>query len=277
MNQVGVFQAGLTAEDSIPALGTLLWIGDESDSEFKAAYEHCIAHSPQVALRSSMAEVFRRPAAAVHGIVIAQSQRTLISSELLGQLRRCYPHAEILSLMGSCCEGMHAKVLDPALSRTERLYSHQWTQVLPGWLQNCGGFELPAAGRCRSVAVVSATPAIGDALMDLAESTGATTIWCRDVSRWQVRRVDAIWWDDSVAYATTAAEWRKRTDRFSSGEWKPNHAWIANAPRHRQLIAASAGGVSLVVSKPFRIDALLAMLDTGQGNSDTSYSNLRVA
>jgi len=276
MNQVGVFHTG-TADDSVPLLGTLLWIGDAAGTEFNPAYQHCLAHAPQVAVRGSMAEAFQRPAAAVRGIVIAQSERSLVSAELLAQLRQRYPQAEILCLMGSCCEGMYAKVLDPAFARTERLYSHQWRQVLPLWLQNCGSLEAPATGRCRSVVVVSATPAFGDALMDLAESTGATTIWCRDASCWQVRRVDAVWWDDSVAFATTAAQWRQRTHHFSTSHGKPSHVWIANAPRHSQQLAAAAGGVSIVVSKPFRIESLLGMLDLTEVDADTSDASLRAA
>lgn len=276
MNQVGVFNSSITNEQ-VSTTGTLMWVSTGADAEFSEAYQYCLAHAPQIALRSSVSEGLVRPATAVRAIVVAQSERSDVSRHLIRDMREAYPEARILCLMGSCCEGMYAKVLDPVFSNTERLYCHQWSQVLPEWLRCCGAAVASEDTMCRSVAVVSATPAIGSALMDLAESAGAVTVWCRDVCRWQMRRVDAVWWDDSVATAVSAEDWSRRVNQFSNQGWSPVHAWIANAPRHGQVKAAAAGGVALTLSKPYRIDPLLSLLGCGRSDQTGVTTALRVA
>ena len=129
----------------------------------------------------------------------------------------------------------------------------------------------------RSVAVVSATPAIGSALMDIAESAGAVTLWCRDVCRWQMRQVDAVWWDDSVARAATSDQWKERLEKCATADRSPVHAWIANAPRCSQVKAAAEGGISLTLSKPHRIEPLLSLLGTCRPEQAKSTAGLRVA
>lgn len=276
MDQVGVFNSGIVDQKrSRPA--TLMWISADAGAEFLEAYQYCIAHAPQVAIRSSVADGLHRPASEVQAIVITQSQRPELSGGLVSELRNAYPDAKIICLMGSCCEGMYAKVLDPVFSKSERIYCHHWRQVLPEWLQCCGAVVTSIDTICRSVAVVSATPAIGAALMDLAESAGAMTIWCRDACRWQMRRVDTVWWDDSVAGAASAEQWSQRIKQFSTAGWSPVHAWIANAPRHSQVKAANEGGVALTLSKPHRIDPLLSLLGGCRAGKTVSTASLRVA
>ena len=108
--------------------------------------------------------------------------------------------------------------------------------------------------------------------MDLAESAGAVTLWCRDVCSWQMRQVDAVWWDDSVAGAVSATDqWKERLEKCSTADQSPVHAWIANAPRCSQVKAAAEGGISLTLSKPHRIEPLLSLLENlsaGAGESN---------
>lgn len=276
MDQVGVFHSGRVSE-RLSTPGTLMWVSADTGSEFLQARQYCIAHAPQIAFRASVVEGLKRPAAEVRGIVVTQSQRTVVSRSLIRDLREAYPAARILCLMGACCEGMYAKVLDPVFTRVERVYCHQWDQFLPDWLRCCGAMVSSHEATSRSVAVVSATPAIGSALMDLAESAGAVTLWCRDVCSWQMRQVDAVWWDDSAAVAVSAAQWKERLKKFSTMDRSPVHAWIANAPRFGQVKAAMDGGVSLTLSKPHRIGPLLSLLEAGQSEQEKHRAGLRVA
>ena len=276
MDHVGVFNTGMT-DERLSTPGTLMWVGADAGFEFLEAQRYCIAHAPQIAMRASVMEGLERPAAEVRAIVITQTQRIAVSRSQIRDLREAYPKAKILCLMGACCEGMYAKILDPVFSKTERVYCHQWAQVLPEWLRCCGAIVASENMNFRSVAVVSATPAIGSALMDLAESAGAVTLWCRDVCRWQMRQVDAVWWDDSVARATTSDQWKERLEKCATADRSPVHAWIANAPRCSQVKAAAAGGISLTLSKPHRIEPLLSLLGTCRPEQAKSTAGLRVA
>ena len=274
MNQVGVVHSGDSHEQNP---GTLMWVSNDENAEFSEAYQYCLAHASQIAIRSSIADGLKRPAAHVRAIVVTQSERNVPSRGLVRDLREFYPEARVLTLLGACCEGMYAKVIDPVFTRNERLYCHQWRQALPAWLQICDAVVPVRTGACRSVAVVSATPATGSALMDLAESAGAVAIWCRDGCRWKMRSIDSVWWDDSTALAVSAEQWRERLRQFSGAGREPVHAWIANAPRGSQVLEARAGGVALTLSKPFQIAPLLALLDSSHSQEGDASAALRVA
>ena len=114
---------------------------------------------PRLPCGLPLCEGLERPAAEVRAIVVTQSQR--ISSLAISDSgpAEAYPEAKILCLMGACCEGMYAKVLDPVFSKTERVYCHQWAQVLPEWLRCCGAtrgqtlkiiFSLSCCGKCNA-------------------------------------------------------------------------------------------------------------------------------
>ncbi len=258
MDQVDVFQSRVM-DDSLSKPGTLMWVSADAGSEFLEARQYCIAHAPQVAMRASVVEGLARPAAEVRAIVVTQSQRAVVSRKLIRDLQEAYPQARILCLMGACCEGMYAKVLDPVFSSTERVYCHQWAQVLPEWLRSCGAVVTSGGTLARSVAVVSATPAIGSALMDLAESAGAVTLWCRDICRWQMRQVDAVWWDDSVAHLQEPQRAQAQHGLIvARAAYRVDRAGLAQAcgddPRRRLvLVSFSAFAVALRVGSWLRL------------------------
>ena len=271
-------QAG-TASDRVSSgqLGTLLWIGGTSSSEFEPAKSYCIQHAPQIAIRDTVQDAMTRPAAAVRGILIAESTRKPVSSETVSRLRLLYPKAEIACLMGAGCEGMHAKVLNPSLEREARFYAYQWNQVLPNWLTACGATRVEAQDVCNSVAVVASSMSNAEAMMDLAESAGATAVWCRDEHACHVRGIDAVWWDDSIAKAGSQETWTARLNQFASHRASVTHAWIANLPRPAQIAAAEAAGVDVVLSKPYRTDALLETLGVSIAGSGLSAPLRRAA
>jgi hypothetical protein len=176
----------------------------------------------------------------------------------LDSLARLYPEASILNLMGTLCEGM--PVTEDGTRGVDRLYWHRWNQVLPQWLSPCGVRPEQSHGCSTSVAVLASTFACGEPLLDLAESSGATAVWCRSPESLRIRNVDAVWWDDSLAPPTSYQGWRNRISAFSAGGPRTQHAWIANSPRHDQQRHATRGGVDVVISKPHRIEGLLSML-----------------
>ena len=113
--------------------------------------------------------------------------------------------------------------------------------------------------------------------MDLAELAGVTAVWCRDAHASHVRGVDAVWWDDSIAKAGSVETWKMRLHRFASHGESITHAWIANLPRPKQIAAAEAAGIDVVLSKPYRIDALLETLGASTAGTGASALLRRAA
>jgi hypothetical protein len=162
-----------------------------------------------------------------------------------------------MTLLGPLCQGV-------GFNRVGECCDWQhWNEVLPEWL----GIERPSRSRCRTVAVVASTLAAAEPLLELAESVGATAVWCRQPSRQGVRNVDAVWWDDSAAQPASEHDWRDRIEAFAGSGHRAQkgppvqHAWVANSPTLQQARQARAAGVEFLVSKPHRIDSLLGMLD----------------
>lgn len=256
--------------DAAPPLGTLMWIGDFKSPEFGEAYQHCLAQVAQFALRRNFDDALCRPAAQVRCILIAQATRRPLDRRCLELLREAYPEASFLNLQGTLCEGMREPA--DAVFDGNRHYWHRWNQVLPDWLSRCGvAHDSLTRLNCRSVAVLTSSFGAGEPLMELAESAGATAVWCRRPDAHRVRNVDAVWWDDTVASPTSSDRWRERIAAFGgSGTRTAHHAWIVNAPRLEAQRQAIDGGIDLVVSKPHRIDCLLATLASQSDADDCS-------
>lgn len=259
------------APDAHPALGTLMWIGESTSPEFNEAYQHCLTKVAQLALRFNFDDALCRPAAGVGCILIAQSTRHQLNRRCLEMLREAYPQASFLNLQGTLCEGMR-QLPEPTFGPNQH-YWHRWNQVLPEWLGSCGvasdnSQPLSRVG-VRSVAVLTSTFAAGESLMDLAESAGATAVWCRRPDTHRVRNVDTVWWDDSVAGPTSSHGWRERIAAFGGENEPRQHAWIVNAPRLEEQREATRGGIDVVVSKPHHINCLVAMLTSGTSAADS--------
>jgi len=256
-------------------LGTLLWIGDSASSDFHDAFQFCVSSVAQLALRRDLGEALQRPAANVDRILVAQSTRQPIDQRSIERLVTLYPEASFLNLLGTLCEGMRTPA--GSVFDSNRHFWHRWNQVLPQWLGVRGKLPIQAnRDRC-SVAVVTSTYASGESLMDLAESAGATAVWCRGADTHRVRNVDVVWWDDSVAGPTSSHGWRQRIATFESAGRRPKHAWIVHAPRFDQRREAINGGVDVVVSKPHLIDCLLDMLHNPDAKSAKRSTPIRKA
>lgn len=257
-------------------LGTLLWIGDPTIPEFRDSFEYCVSRVAQFALRTDLDEALRRPAAGVRCILLSRATRRPIEQCLLDRLSELYPRASILNLMGTLCEGMC--ISEDHTPGANRLYWHRWNQVLPQWLAPCGVAQAQPTKRSSSVAVLAATFAGGEPLLDLAESAGATAVWCQGPDTLRVRNVDAVWWDDSLASPTSSRRWCERIAAFGASGRRSQHAWIANSPRYDQQRQATQGGIDIVISKPHRIEGLLHMLAGGDVTQcDDSHATLKAA
>jgi hypothetical protein len=277
MSDLTFSRAGTVADaNSLAALGTLMWIGDSTSPEFSDAYQHCLAQVAQLAMRRNFDDALCRPATAVRCILVTQSTRQQLDRRCLEKLRETYPDASFLNLQGTLCEGMRG-LTEPVFG-PNRHYWHRWNQILPEWLGSCGvasdcSQQLSQLG-CRSVAVLTSTFVAGESLMDLAESAGATAVWCRRPDTHRVRNVDAVWWDDSVAGPTSSLGWRERIAAFASEGRSPQHAWIVNAPRLDEKREATRGGIDVVVSKPHRINCLVEMLANRSGATDSGFATV---
>lgn len=224
-----------------------MWVGDTTASEFRGAVEYCLMNVSQLAFRRDMAEAESRPASDVRWILFAQSDRNNFDRRRL--LHR-YPKAKAITLCGSLCQSTGQ------CFHTDSCDWHRWEQELPGWF----GLEHAKSPQCQTVAVVASSLSAADPLMDLAQSCGATAIWCRNANAHQVRNIDAVWWDDSVATPVSAQVWSSRMDVFARPGKSVQHAWIANSPTMWDAQQAREAGIGWLVSKPHRIDALVGML-----------------
>jgi hypothetical protein len=274
-----------------------LWIGDHSAPEFRPVYEFCVASVAQLALRADLQQALARPAAHVRCVVLARMTRQAIDPLHQQRLAETYPQASIRCLLGPLCEGMRNPAAPPSGSTTAvsmhgvsmhevSMYSHRWNQWLPQWLVPCGHTTNAPAEPCRSVAVLASTLTQADPLLELAESAGATAVWCRSADSLRVRNISAVWWDDSVARSTSQRGWVARMESFGGrrlgtepshvGRRRCLHAWIVNAPRQYEQSAAIGAGIDLVLSKPYRNDLLLAMLDTTRAAMPRSAAPLDI-
>ncbi len=247
---------------------TLLWIGDRASPEFQAAYQFCEANVAQLAMRRDVDEAVSRPAHAVGRILLARGTRQPLPTAGMNRLLRCYRQASWLQLRGTLCEGDRTGQSD--LFDGVDCYWHQWNQTLPRWLHPCGTSArietspMIIGQRPASVAVIAASIAAADPLMELIVSRGATAIWCRGPDAFRVRSVGAVWWDDSVARPASRTVWQQRIASCAAESTKCQHAWLVNSPRIECYRQARSGGVNMIVSKPFDIDCLAESLATGQ-------------
>ena len=260
--------------------GTLIWVGDRNLDEFFEAYRFCENRVAQIAVRRDLWDAVRRPASSVRRVIVTRDSRRPLDDHALRELRRAYPSACFLELMGPLCADGVTKV---APGQPFHIHWHQANQVLPGWLQaDDGGRDAPW-GRCgaghgrsdrgvspredgdsvaSSVAVVAAVAANAEPLMDLAASVGKVAVWCRHPDSFRLRNVDVVWWDDSATGRMGGDEWHRRMGAMRSANMSgpQRHAWLVTAPNIEHCRTAYDAGVELILTKPARIEPLLEML-----------------
>ncbi|NND98183.1 MAG: hypothetical protein HKN47_12720 [Pirellulaceae bacterium] len=252
--------------------GTLMWIGQRDDAEFRPVFAFCESQSAQLAWRSSLHDAASRPARDVACIVITRQTRTEHSPKQLQQICDAYPDATLIQILGSLCEGERPRNTDPFGPHT--IYWYQWNQFLTSWLANCGAIQTTdSRSVARSVAIVAESMSSADPLMDLAASVGTAAYWCRTPSAHVARNFDVIWWDDSVARAASTAVWQRRIETITSRSNHPtHHVWMTHCPRAQDRQAALRGGIDILLNKPYRIESLLQTICPQQPQCDQAAS-----
>ncbi len=214
----------------------------------------------------------------VDRIIFARASRRAITAAEVSGLVATYPQATRMQLRGPLCEGDR---LDHAWSG-QRCRWHEWNQVLPAWLHGSSTVTAPneGAGHVNSVAVIAASLAAADPLMDLIVSEGAAAIWSPRPDALRVRGVQCVWWDDSIAAPASESQWQDRLAKCGASSQGCKHVWLVNGPRFEASQEARRGGVSLVLGKPFRVSCLadaLSNRDLGAGHSYASQRSVIAA
>ena len=241
-------------------IGTFLWIGDRVSPESVEVYQYCEATAPQMAHRVDLKDAMERPATGVTHLLIHRTDRSPAFESHLAYLTATYPKAIVLELLGTIWEGNVLRRESKA--KTQPFYWHRWNQVMPPLLRRDGS-QRPTATMLPNQSVAIIAPNFSDAepLMDVATSVGAASVWCRNPQCMTARNCSVVWWDDSAARSASARQWRIGIDaaeKYSS--IRPQHVWLASAPRIEQYLRARRAGIDVVFSKPYRIDALISTL-----------------
>lgn len=263
----GEFVAGESVTESMREPGTLVWVGPKTHPEFIEAFRYCQANAGQLAVRTSLAELVRRPAGFVKRIIITRLDRRPMPSLLTTKILSHYVDAELLTLASSLCDG-EARSGTPWTPIRSIRFS-RWRERLPQWLEPCGcRAEKQAAWS--SVLILTDRYESAEPLLDYAAMRGRTAVWKRKPSHASIRNFDRVWWDESVAGAASADIWRQRLtgttaatqSGVGAGAAGPsasggmNHTWLVTQPHADEIGDAIRGGVSEVITKPAKLASL---------------------
>ncbi|TWU37799.1 hypothetical protein Q31b_45880 [Novipirellula aureliae] len=249
---------------------TLLWIGPRDAKELHEAYDFCERSASQIAYRHSIADAIQRPAMSVDRILFARINRAPFDWRFANTVLSKTDDIRAACLIGSLCDGVpHNERF--AISESNRLRlasssadvnqklllikSHAWNQSLPAWLDGTDVSQPIIATTKKTVAVIAATFAAAEPILDLISDLGHSVVWIRSPESVRVRNIDQVIWDDSLASPATFQTWRHRTESVATQK-NTKHAWIASSPRIDQSDSARRAGVDLVLSKPFSCRAL---------------------
>lgn len=264
--------AGQPPREDVLGSGTLVWIGETTLPEFRPAYEFCLNHFAQIAPRPSVHQAVCRPASDVRGIVLARNHRLPISADDLTGLRQCYPEAMWVDLLGPLAVGIRQS----SHAAARRVAWHRWHPELSACFRIGPAVTagLSKSGAVRSVLVIASHWDAAEPYLELVDSHRIPAAWSPVGDGQRFRNLDAVWWDDSAAPIADAHQWRRRLSGIDrSASVSPRHVWIAGGVEFEQQQLAMRAGVHDVISKPFRIEALLDMLDV----QEPGTRNARVA
>ena len=262
---------------------TLLWIGPTGGHEFSECFRFCRRQAAQLAVRRSITEAIRRPAGHVGRIILARPTRQTPSRPAWQRLIGLYPTAEVLAIGGSLCDG-EGRTGEP-WPGGRRVRFSRWAEVLPDWLAPCGVRpQREAIGATMLVICdrfetaepyLELTRLAGNATGDGCQIPGPLVQWHRAYLPATHSGFETILWDDSVVRESSADGWRQRlamsrpawpsgprdrrrgSDADSTGGRCRRHFWLATQPTPAEIVAATAGGVTAVLTKPLRLEQLL--------------------
>ena len=127
----------------------------------------------------------------------------------------------------------------------------------------------------RVIAVIASHFAAAEPLLDIAQQSDCTAIWCRQPGDLAVRGVDTVWWDDSFAGPTDTSGWLARLQLM--GTKATQHTWITNRMHWLQIDQAKQAGVGLVLSKPYPVNLLLNSIGLSPASSACDQAASRAA
>jgi hypothetical protein len=262
------------AQSSDEQTGTLLWIGEREAVNFRDAYQYCEASVSQLAFRSTLQDASVRPASDVRRIIVARVDRTPISTEEIEPVARRHDGASWMAIEGPLCGGATRRLLNQPLR--EFCYLHQWRQSLPSWIshrQKPSSTSQPGVSTGLSLAIIASNYEVASSLMDLADSCGCVSAWFRSPHPSRMRNFDNVWWDDSVATEATMGQWQQNSRLAQSSAFRreSKHVWLTNSTCSSVIQHALAAGVACVMTKPFRIDALLETLSGVQAQTHANF------
>lgn len=245
----------INGQDTTSNHGTLMWIGDRDSITFRDAYAFCDRHVSQLAYRENLQSAIERVATSVRTMIYCRDNDSAHSAEHFRQARELYTDAKSILLLGPLCAGARPSASD--LFQVPSVIWHQWESVLPAYLRRCGWANRPASPP-NSIAVVAASYTKASALLAIASSGGASTIWCRPNQVAVLRQFDEVWWDDS---ATASEDWSQLLGRHFDDA--TDHVWISGHLTPNSKQRAIESGMELVITKPGDLSLLINRV-TGQ-------------
>lgn len=252
---------------------TLMWVGRRDCPGLETVFRFCVEHAPQLAWRANVRDALHRASENVRCLVIARPNRAPVDISALTELVAGHQHSNVFQLIGPLGAGIPN--IDP---RCLKLPWYDGSRVLSRVLNPPARKTLPMHSAGRSVAVVAQSAAVADPLMELAASCAASAFWCRQPAAFQLRNVDVVWWDDSVATATDPARWRARLESMEQSCGRnATHVWLTSLLQKSTVQAAHAAGVHVVLSKPSRIEDLMATLEIDDCQRDRGHSVVKQA
>ena len=245
--------------------GTLVWVGNTSQPEFRSAFQFCRDRVAQLAVRRSPRELVDRPAGFVKRIVFARTDRRPLSVAVHAALQQRYSAVESLALNSALCDG-ESRTGSPWPNiniNIKSLRFSRWQEVLPAWIEPCG-YRQSVKLSGQAMLVICDRYEMAEPYLDIASSLGQTAIWQRSYNILNARNVDRVLWDDSIAMPTTTTIWRQRIHASESTESAATHNWLVTQPYAAEINAALAAGVSQVFTKPVVIERLFETIKTTQ-------------
>ena len=233
--------------------GTLVWIGPTQGTTVEQAFEYCVDHAAQIAIRKSLDHWLQFPADNVRWLVVVKPSRNPAPLALIKWTEQS-PTVRAACLLGPECEG-EVRTGSP-WSHFENMAWHRWNQTLPSWFQ-----VSTASNRSLTIGLIAPRRENIDALMDLLASWHHTPLWIPSIENPTVRNLDACIWDDSAVSSATATQWSthlklaQRITRLDTKQAKRarliEHVWMPSFPRPHEWDNARHGGVGAMISKPF--------------------------
>ncbi len=259
----------------------ILVLGDVEQPELADCIAQLRSDGAQVIAGMPHSLIHSAAAAEFELIVVAAAAPGRIAAADVQQLRRAAPLARIAGLLGSWCEGeMRSGKPWPGVPR---VYWHQWPQrylrertaMLAGklsgwtlppsasdeerWQQTAAALGDPIRLADGITAIVAGDLHTYEALADVCHRSGGLTQWSRGDFPGEIGDVRRVLVSGQRTNDAEFARYRQLRQRLPTARIVA----LMDFPRHDDLLRAHEAGVDAVVSRPFSVDELRAVLFDG--------------